>query len=179
MGSLSGRRVVLGVTGGIAAYKAVEVCRRLVDAGAHVSPILTDGERMVLQSSFDVFAMYSRRREGVSLRPAVAGPNYDAPTHGRANIIDAAAILGPEVLHVFATNRHQTDAATVRIDLTDRSISAFDAGEVLTGPDAKAANSFDAPDVVRCRPMDAVAVADGSAEINLPPLAVAAMTFRL
>ena len=41
--SLSGRRVVLGVTGGIAAYKAVEVCRRLVDAGAHVSPVLTEG----------------------------------------------------------------------------------------------------------------------------------------
>jgi phosphopantothenoylcysteine decarboxylase/phosphopantothenate--cysteine ligase len=33
---------VLGVTGGIAAYKAVEVCRRLVDAGAHVAPVLTD-----------------------------------------------------------------------------------------------------------------------------------------
>ena len=29
-------RIVLGVSGGIAAYKAVEVCRRLVDAGAHV-----------------------------------------------------------------------------------------------------------------------------------------------
>ena len=27
--------------GGIAAYKAVEVCRRLVDAGAHVSPVMT------------------------------------------------------------------------------------------------------------------------------------------
>jgi phosphopantothenoylcysteine decarboxylase/phosphopantothenate--cysteine ligase len=38
-----GSRVVLGVSGGIAAYKAVEVCRRLVDAGAHVSPVLTDG----------------------------------------------------------------------------------------------------------------------------------------
>ncbi|MDQ1457705.1 MAG: phosphopantothenoylcysteine decarboxylase / phosphopantothenate---cysteine ligase [Actinomycetota bacterium] len=35
-------RVVLGVCGGIAAYKAVEVCRRLVDAGVHVAPILTD-----------------------------------------------------------------------------------------------------------------------------------------
>jgi phosphopantothenoylcysteine decarboxylase/phosphopantothenate--cysteine ligase len=33
---------VLGVSGGIAAYKAVEVCRRLVDAGAHVAPVLTD-----------------------------------------------------------------------------------------------------------------------------------------
>jgi phosphopantothenoylcysteine decarboxylase/phosphopantothenate--cysteine ligase len=33
----------LGVTGGIAAYKAVEVCRRLVDAGALVSPVMTRG----------------------------------------------------------------------------------------------------------------------------------------
>jgi phosphopantothenoylcysteine decarboxylase/phosphopantothenate--cysteine ligase len=33
--------VVLGVAGGIAAYKAVEVCRRLVDAGVHVVPVLT------------------------------------------------------------------------------------------------------------------------------------------
>ena len=35
-------RIVLGVCGGIAAYKAVEVCRRLVDAGVHVAPVLTD-----------------------------------------------------------------------------------------------------------------------------------------
>lgn len=40
---LAGRRIVLGVTGGIAAYKAVEVCRRLVDAGAHVVPVMTKG----------------------------------------------------------------------------------------------------------------------------------------
>ena len=43
MGDLEGRRVVLGISGGIAAYKAVEVCRRLVDAGAHVIPVLTEG----------------------------------------------------------------------------------------------------------------------------------------
>ncbi len=40
---LAGKRIVLGVTGGIAAYKAVEVCRRLVDAGAHVIPVMTEG----------------------------------------------------------------------------------------------------------------------------------------
>jgi phosphopantothenoylcysteine decarboxylase/phosphopantothenate--cysteine ligase len=34
---------VLGVCGGIAAYKAVEVCRRLMDAGALVSPVMTRG----------------------------------------------------------------------------------------------------------------------------------------
>ena len=30
-------------SGGIAAYKAIEVCRRLVDAGAHVVPVMTRG----------------------------------------------------------------------------------------------------------------------------------------
>ena len=38
---LAGRRVVLGVCGGIAAYKAADVCRHLVDAGALVSPVMT------------------------------------------------------------------------------------------------------------------------------------------
>ena len=41
--TLASRRIVLGVTGGIAAYKAVDVCRRLVDAGAHVIPVMTEG----------------------------------------------------------------------------------------------------------------------------------------
>lgn len=38
---LAGRNIVLGVSGGIAAYKAVLLCRLLVDAGAHVAPVLT------------------------------------------------------------------------------------------------------------------------------------------
>src|SRR3954471_2783213 len=54
MGGLQGRRVVLGVSGGIAAYKAVDVCRRLVDAGAHVAPVLTEGAlRFVGRTTFD------------------------------------------------------------------------------------------------------------------------------
>ncbi len=54
---LAGRTVVLGVTGGIAAYKAVEVCRRLVDAGAHVAPVMTEGaERFVGRVTFDALA---------------------------------------------------------------------------------------------------------------------------
>jgi phosphopantothenoylcysteine decarboxylase/phosphopantothenate--cysteine ligase len=46
--------VVLGVSGGIAAYKAVELCRRLVDAGAFVSPVLTaDATRFIGKVTFD------------------------------------------------------------------------------------------------------------------------------
>ncbi len=55
--AVAGRRIVLGVTGGIAAYKAVEVCRRLVDAGAHVMPVLTEGAtRFVGEVTFSALA---------------------------------------------------------------------------------------------------------------------------
>ncbi len=46
--------VVLGVSAGIAAYKAVEVCRRLVDQGVHVAPVLTErATRFVGKATFD------------------------------------------------------------------------------------------------------------------------------
>jgi phosphopantothenoylcysteine decarboxylase/phosphopantothenate--cysteine ligase len=54
---LAGARIVLGVSGGIAAYKAIEVCRRLVDAGAHVSPVLTaDSLHFVTTTTFSALA---------------------------------------------------------------------------------------------------------------------------
>ncbi len=54
---LAGRTIVLGVSGGIAAYKAVEVCRRLVDAGAYVAPVMTRGAtRFVGETTFSALA---------------------------------------------------------------------------------------------------------------------------
>ncbi len=53
----AGKNLVLGVTGGIAAYKAVEVCRRLVEEGAHVVPVLTeDALRFVGAVTFSALA---------------------------------------------------------------------------------------------------------------------------
>jgi phosphopantothenoylcysteine decarboxylase / phosphopantothenate---cysteine ligase len=54
---LEGRRIVLGVSGGIAAYKAIDVCRRLVDRGAHVVPVMTRGAtRFVGETTFSALA---------------------------------------------------------------------------------------------------------------------------
>ena len=41
MPDLAGRRVVLGVSGGIAAYKSAELVRELRQAGARVRVIMT------------------------------------------------------------------------------------------------------------------------------------------
>ena len=57
-------RVLLGVTGGIAAYKACELCRLLVKAGHEVTPILTpDAERFVTAHTFEALARREAPRD--------------------------------------------------------------------------------------------------------------------
>ena len=85
------RRVVLGVCGGIAAYKAVEVCRRLVEAGVHVAPVLTEGAtHFVGPVTFSALASEPARTSlfdgsiphtdlGQSGRPGGGGPGHRPP----------------------------------------------------------------------------------------------------
>jgi len=57
-------RVLLGVTGGIAAYKAAELARLLVKAGHEVTPILTDeAETFVAAKTFEALASREAPRE--------------------------------------------------------------------------------------------------------------------
>lgn len=42
---LNGKRILLGVTGGIAAYKSCDLVRRLVEAGAEVRVVMTEGAK--------------------------------------------------------------------------------------------------------------------------------------
>lgn len=45
---LNGKVVVLGVTGGIAAYKAATLCSRLVQRGADVHVIMTESAKQFI-----------------------------------------------------------------------------------------------------------------------------------
>jgi phosphopantothenoylcysteine decarboxylase/phosphopantothenate--cysteine ligase len=57
-------RVLVGVTGGIAAYKACELVRLLVKAGHEVTPILTpDAERFVTAHTFEALARRESPRD--------------------------------------------------------------------------------------------------------------------
>ncbi|MGH7428767.1 MAG: flavoprotein, partial [Candidatus Methylomirabilaceae bacterium] len=57
--SLTGKEIVLGVTGSIAAYKAVELLRELTKAGAGVRVVLTESARQFVAPL--TFATLSRR----------------------------------------------------------------------------------------------------------------------
>ena len=144
-----------------------------------IAPLLTDGDAMLIQSIFHPFEMFSKRRRGVSLRAAVAGPRYDGKAYGKVNTVDASVILDEDSLSVFLTNRSLDESAEVVVDVADRNIAALKSGEIVTGPDAKAANSFEQPDVVTVQTFDGVAITNGAARAKLPPLSFAAVTFRL
>lgn len=97
--TLEGRRVVLGVSGGIAAYKAIEVCRRLVDAGAHVAPVLTRGAlRFVGKTTFD--ALGSERAQTSLFDEAHPIP------HTRLGQMADAIVVCPATARVIAAYAH-------------------------------------------------------------------------
>ncbi len=95
MDQLTGRHVLLGVTGGIAAYKAALVARLLVISGATVDVVLTHGaERFVGAPTF----------EGITGRPIRADVWADihADTHVAVGRAAEVALIYPATAHTLA-----------------------------------------------------------------------------
>jgi phosphopantothenoylcysteine decarboxylase/phosphopantothenate--cysteine ligase len=96
---LRGRRVLLGVTGGIAAYKAAFLARSLMAAGADVSAILTDAATRFI--GLDTFA-------GLTGNPAYASV-WDAPgevLHVRLAYETDLLVIAPATANTIAKLAH-------------------------------------------------------------------------
>lgn len=141
-----------------------------------IAPIQTRGDDMLIQSIYWAFGMFSRRRNGVSLRPAIDGDSYATGKYGEATCIDTSAILGDGVLHVFLLNRTDEDH-DVEIKLADRDIVSLVNAELLTGETAKTANSFESQDSVKPTLFDDIRFSGRQAHTTLPPLSLVAATF--
>jgi alpha-N-arabinofuranosidase len=144
-----------------------------------IAPILTEGEKVLRQSIYWPIQMMSARRQGESLRVTVDGPRYEGKTHGSVAFIDAAAVLDGRRLSVFASNRDPAAAHDLTIAVADAKVAKVISAEIVTGPDAKAHNTFDKPDVVGMHKLDGISLAGGKATLQLPPLSFAAATVEL
>jgi phosphopantothenoylcysteine decarboxylase/phosphopantothenate--cysteine ligase len=123
---LAGKRVVLGVCGGIAAYKAVEVCRRLSDAGALVSPILTESAtRFVGPLTFSALAAEPARTSLFSDEPAWGAGASGTLEAGASGTPEAGTAAGNLVPHVHLGRN--ADAIVVA-PATARLIGCYAAG---------------------------------------------------
>ncbi len=143
-----------------------------------IAPILTRGDDLLIQSIFYPLEMFAARRRGIALRAAVDGPRYRS-SYGEVDEIDCSAILDGNQLYVFATNRNVDEVAPVRVAVADRPLVRAGPAEVLSGPEAKAANSFEHPAVIRSAPFDRVMIEGGVARWKLPPLSFAAVTLEM
>ena len=135
-------RVLLGVTGGIAAYKACELCRLLVREGHDVVPLVTPGaERFVTAETFRALArrppgddvyLHLTRADLVVVAPCTAN-TLAKLAHGLAdNVLTEAALAhrGPVVVAPAMNPRMWSHP------VTRANTEALRArGVVLVGPD--------------------------------------------
>jgi phosphopantothenoylcysteine decarboxylase/phosphopantothenate--cysteine ligase len=99
---LSGKHLVVGMTGGIAAYKVCELVRRLQDAGATVQVVMTDGAQKFVTAT---------TMQALSGRP-VATDQWDATSadNGMPHIALTraadAVVVAPATAHFMAKVAH-------------------------------------------------------------------------
>jgi phosphopantothenoylcysteine decarboxylase/phosphopantothenate--cysteine ligase len=135
-------RILLGVTGGIAAYKACELTRLLVKAGHEVIPLVTPGaERFVRAETFTALARrpvnedpypHLTRADLLVVAPCTAN-TLAKLAHGIAdNVLTEAALAhrGP-VLVAPAMNPRMWSAAATRANAATLQQRGFE----LVGPD--------------------------------------------
>jgi phosphopantothenoylcysteine decarboxylase / phosphopantothenate---cysteine ligase len=135
-------RILLGVSGGIAAYKACEVCRLLVKAGHDVVPLVTPGaERFVTAETFRALArrppaedlyLHLTRADLLVVAPCTAN-TLAKLAHGLAdNVLTEAALAhrGPTLVAPAMNPRMWSHPATRANAETLRA-----RGVALVGPD--------------------------------------------
>ena len=135
-------RILLGVSGGIAAYKACEVCRLLVKGGHEVVPLVTPAaERFVTAQTFRALArrpagddlyLHLTRADALVVAPCTAN-TLAKLAHGLADTVLTEAALahrGPMLVAPAMNPRMWSHAATRANAATLRA-----RGVVFVGPD--------------------------------------------
>src|SRR3990172_6436827 len=74
---VSGKNIILGVTGGIAAYKACELTRRLINEEANVQIIMTNNAtEFISPLTFQTLSRKGLKRKGGNKLRSIISHNY-------------------------------------------------------------------------------------------------------
>jgi alpha-N-arabinofuranosidase len=144
-----------------------------------IAPILTRGDGILQQSIYYPLAIFAQRRTGMALQPVVKGPGYESPSYGYIHSIDTSAILDHEVIHTFLINRSIDEDSIVEIVPVGIRLKSVRSAELITGPNAKACNTFQQPDTISNQPFRQIILNDGCVNVQLPPLSIAAISIEL
>lgn len=112
---MRGRELLLGVTGGIAAYKAADLCSKLVQAGASVSVVMTEAaERFIGPTTFEALTGRPVHREMFQPSEHYRGEHIGLAQRAHLMIVaPATANYLAQVANGFAGDLLSTLALTV------------------------------------------------------------------
>ena len=127
-----------------------------------IAPILTRPDGMLIQSIYYPLQLFSQHTRGVSLKPIVEGPTYEAGARGEVPMLDVSASYNAvrDSVSVFIVNRSLTDDVDVQVSIGDRRATADLKTTVLTGDDPKAHNTWEEPDVIW--PVSGISIVDAN-----------------
>lgn len=116
---MAGFEVLLGVTGGIAAYKSAELCSKLVQRGAQVSVVLTESaEKFIGPTTFEALTGRPVIREMFSPQEHFRGEHIGLAQRANVYVIaPATANSLAQLAHGFAPDLVSTLALTITCPL--------------------------------------------------------------
>lgn len=146
-----------------------------------ISPLTTTKDGLLKHTTYYPLLMFNQLASGQALDVAVNSPMYETAQFGDMPLLDVSSSYDPETgtSVVFIVNRSQTDDVPVDINWQDLKPKRVKSTRQLSGTDPKAVNTFENPDNITLKSIDAPDIADGQTTMMLPPLSFTAIELEM
>ncbi|MBW7884378.1 MAG: alpha-N-arabinofuranosidase [Caldilineaceae bacterium] len=143
-----------------------------------ISWLQTKRDGLLKQTSFYPFKLASNHARGEALDVQVSAPVVETKKYGPVPVLDVAASYDLEtgIGAVFIVNRSQTDAVVTELIWQAEVPHSVPQVYQLAGNDAKAANTWENPNLITAQPIEAPKLTDGKTTLQLPPLSYTVLT---
>ena len=146
-----------------------------------IAPILTRPDGLLKQPTYYPIMLFSQMAKGDSLDLHVEAPRRETRQFGDMPLLDVSSSLdrAAGVNSIFIVNRSLSESVPVELHWQDVAPQRIVSARQLAGDDPKAANSWEQPETLVSRAIDAPPIVDGRAEVQLPPLSFTALAVKV
>jgi alpha-N-arabinofuranosidase len=139
------------------------------------SPILTEGDKMVLTPTYHVFDMYQVHHDATSLPVELKTDNYSLGDTSFPAVNASASRDSQGRVHVSVVNLDPKAAVSLKAGISGEKFSKV-SGQILTAAAMDAENTFASPHQVEPAPFDGANLTDSGLTAELPARAVVVLT---
>ena len=143
-----------------------------------ISPLTVRGDRLLQQTTYYPLRLVAPVARGVALDVLARSPLYETRRYGPVPVLDVAASYDEAADRgaLFVVNRSLTETVTAEVVWQGTAPRQVTEMQQLAGTDPKAANTFEAPDVIVPRAFPGGPVREGRLTLQLPPLSFTVLT---